>query len=69
MNYIKITFQCYKGALKWVYAIGENSNASDFNFIKILLLMFTGSQDLHLGVYTNLIINNWEKCWITYSKC
>ena len=27
--------------------------------------MFTGSQDLYQGVYTDLIIGNWEKCWIT----
>ena len=31
--------------------------------------MFTGSQDLYLEVYTDLIIGNWEKCWIIYFKC
>ena len=46
--------------LKWLNALGENSNTSDFYFIKIILLIYTGSQDLYLGVYTDLIIGNWE---------
>ena len=52
--------------LKGANAPSENSNISDFNEIKIILLMFTGSQGLYLGVYTNLVIGNWVKCWISY---
>ena len=37
---------------------GKNSNPTDFNEIKIILLMFTGIQDFYLGVYTDLIIGN-----------
>ena len=32
------------------YASCENSDTSNLNEIKIILLMFTGSQDLYLGV-------------------
>ena len=65
----EIHFPVQLGGLKKVNAPAENSYTSDFNFIKIILLMFTGSQDLYLTVCTNLIIGNWEKCWITYFKC
>ena len=54
---------------KKVNAPGENSNTSNFKEIKMILLMFTSSQDLYLGVYTNLIIGKCEKCWNTYFKC
>ena len=50
-----------RSGLNGVNAPGENSNITDFNEIKIILLMFTGSQYLYLGVYTDLIIGNWEK--------
>ena len=46
--------------LKGVNTPGENSNTSDFNEIKIILLIFRGSQDLYLRVYTDLIIGIWE---------
>ena len=65
----EIQFPVWLGGLNEENAVGENSNSSDLNEIKTILLMFTGSQDLYLGVYTELIIGNWEKCWITNFKC
>ena len=65
----EIYFLVWLGGLKGVKAPVENSNTSDFNEMKIILLMFTGSLDLYLVVYTDLIIVNWEKCWVTYFKC
>ena len=41
---------------------GEPSIPSDFIEIKIILLMFTGSQFLFLVMYINFIIGDWEKC-------
>ena len=64
----KIHFPVRLGDLKEVSIPGENSNTSDFNEIKIMLLMFTGSQDLSLEVFIDLIIGYKEKCWITYVK-
>ena len=49
------------GGLKGVNVPLENFNTSAFNEIKIILLMFTGSQDLYLRMYSNLIIDYWEK--------
>ena len=57
----EINFPIRLGVLKGVNDPGENSNTSDLNEIKIILLIFIGSQDLYLGVYTNLIIGNWKK--------
>ena len=54
----EIHFPIRLGALKVVNNSDENSNTSDFNEIRIILLMFTVSQDLYLGVYTNLIFGN-----------
>ena len=68
MNYIKFNFQWDQGGLKGVNSPGENFNTADISEIKIILLMFTGSHDLYLRVYTDLIISNREKCWITYFK-
>ena len=50
---MKFTFEFDWGRLKWANAPGENSNTSDFNKIKIILLMLTGSQNFYLRVYTN----------------
>ena len=61
---MKFTFQFDWWGLKGVNASGVYSNTSDFNKIEIILLMFTESQDLYM--YTDLIIGNREKCWITY---
>ena len=58
----KIHIPVWFGGLKEINALGENSNIFDFNEIKIILLMFTGSQDLCLGVYTDMILDNREKC-------
>ena len=58
----KIHFPMLLGGLTVVNAPGENLDISGFNEIKIILLMFTGSQALYLGVYTDLNIGNWEKC-------
>ena len=60
----EIYFSVWLGGLKGVNTPGETSNTSDFSRINIILLMFTGSQDLYLGVYTDLIISNWEKSHI-----
>ena len=46
----KIQFPTRLGGLKGVIILGENSNISDFNEIRIILLMFTGNQDLYLEV-------------------
>ena len=54
------------GGLEGIDTPCENSNTSDFNEIKNILLMFTQSQDLYLGVYTDLIFGNQENRWITY---
>ena len=48
MNYMKFTSTAIRGLKKKVNAPGKYSNTSDFNEIKILLLMFTGSRDLYL---------------------
>ena len=55
----EIHFPVWLGGLNYSTASGENSNNSDFNDIKFILLMFSGSQDLYKGVYTNLIICKW----------
>ena len=57
----EIHFPVQLGRLKVVNSLGEYSNISSFNEISIILLMFTGSQDLFLGVYTDLIIGKLEK--------
>ena len=44
----KIHFPVHLEGLMGVNAPYENSNTSNFNEIKIILLMFTGSQDLYL---------------------
>ena len=46
------------GGLKEVNTPGEKINTFDFNEIKNILLMFTGSLNFYVGVYTNLIIGN-----------
>ena len=56
MKLYEILFLVRLGGLKGLNAPGENSNHSDFNEIKPIFLMFTGSQDFYLGVYTDLII-------------
>ena len=48
----EIYFLVRLGGLKDINVASENSNTSDFNEIKIIWLMFTGSPDLYLGVYT-----------------
>ena len=65
----EIHFTVKLGSLKGVNTSSENSNTSDFNEIKIILLMCSRNQDLYLGVETDLIIHKWEKCWITDFKC
>ena len=66
MTYMKFNFQFYRGDLKGANIPGEISNNSDFNEIKIILLMFTESRDLYLGVYIDFVICKWKKCWTTY---
>ena len=56
----EIHFPLRLEGVKGVNALVENSNISHFTEIKIILLMFTRSQDLYLGVYADLIIYNWE---------
>ena len=56
----EIYFTVWLEGLKRVNTSGENSNTSEFNEIKIILIMFTESLGLYLGMYTNLIIGNWE---------
>ena len=51
-----IPFPVRLGGLMRINASCENSNTSNSSETKIILLMFTGSQDLYLGVYTNLIM-------------
>ena len=58
----EIHFPVQLGGLKGVNAPVKNSDTSDFNESKIILLMFTGSQDLYLGMCTDLITGNWQKC-------
>ena len=58
MELHEIHFPVQLEDLKKVNTLGENSNTSSFNEIKIILLMFTVSQDLYLGGYTALIIGS-----------
>ena len=63
MSYMKFIFQFdWGGGLKKENTPSENLNTSDFNEIKIILLMFTGSYDLYLGVLTDLMIGNRKMC-------
>ena len=55
----EIHFPVRLGGFKGVYGPGENSNTSDVNEIKIILLLFIGSQDLYPEVYVDLIIGKW----------
>ena len=57
----EIHFPVRLGGFTGVNAPGEYPNNSDLNGFKIMLLMFIGSQDLYLGVYTDLIIVKSEK--------
>ena len=67
----EVHFPVRFGRLKGVKASGKNEINIIFqiNEIDIILLMFAGSQDLYLGVYTDLTIGNREKYWITHFKC
>ena len=62
MGEMKFTFQFDKKGFKGANASGENSDTFNFNDIKIILLMFTGSQDLYLGIFADLILGNRGKC-------
>ena len=53
---LEIHFSMQLGGLNGASVPDENPNSSDFNEIKTILLMITGSQDLYRGVYTDLII-------------
>ena len=57
----EIYCQARLGGVKVGKSSDKNSNISDFTENKIILLMFSGNQDLVLGVYTDLIIVTREK--------
>ena len=57
----EIQFLVWSGDLKSVKAPSENLNSFDFNEIKIILLMFTGSQDLYQGAPYS------QKTWLGYT--